>query len=84
MEREKIMVTFSPDGKVAWKRGGEGIRVREFVETYPCKALKYLAGGGRGDELGEAVVSVIGGLYKLQEFNRQNLCGEDENLLQQI
>ena len=84
MEKEKIMVAFSPDGKVLWKRGGEGIRVSEFVETYPCKALRYLASGGRGDELGEAVVSAIGGLYKLQEFNRQNLCGEDDNLLQQI
>jgi len=83
MEREKIKVAIDTHGKVSWKRGGEGMRVQEFVETYPCKALRYVASGG-GDGLGEAVLNAIGGRSKLQEFNSINLCGEDENLIQQI
>jgi len=84
MEKERIKVTINEKGEVSWARGGNGLSVKEFVDTYPCKALKYLTGGGRPTKLGEAVLSTMGGLGKLQEFNREHLCGEEENLIQQV
>lgn len=84
MEKGRIKVTISDDGTVSWARGGEGISVREFVDSYPCQALRYLTGGGRSNQFGEAVLGALGGLANLQEFNRTYGCGEEENLIQQV
>lgn len=81
---ERIRVKLDEQGKVTWARGGDGLSVRDFVENYPCKALQVLTTGGRSNDLGEAVLSVVGGLGNLIEFNKQNLCGADENMLQQV
>lgn len=80
---ERIKVSLTETGKINWTRGGSGISVRDFVESYPCKALKHLASGA-SDDLAEAVISVIGGKGNLIEFNKQNLCGEDDGVLQQV
>jgi hypothetical protein len=82
---ERIRVTLNDQGQINWTKGGSGIPVKEFVKTYPCKSLHYLAAdGGVYTKLGQAILSTIGGSGNLIEFNRQNLCGEADNLLQQI
>jgi len=80
----KMKVNVDDHGKISWNRGGEGMSTREFVETYPCLAIKFLCGGGLSTDLGDSLLSAMGGRGKLQEFNRNNLCGEAENLIQQI
>jgi len=80
MERGRVRVNLNEDGTIVWNRGGEGLSVKEFVETYPCEALRYLTGGGLSTHLGEALLSAIGGRGKLQEFNRVHDCGEDKEV----
>lgn len=84
MERGRIRVNLDSKGNVTWNRGGDGMNLKDFVENYPCKALKFLAGGGLSTKLGGPLLSTIGGRGKLLEFNRKNMCGEEDNLLQEI
>ena len=84
MERGRIGVKLDEQGAVTWNRASDGMSLKDFVANYLCKALKFLAGGGTSTELGDPLLSVMGGRGKLQEFNRDNLCGEEENLIQQI
>lgn len=84
MVKERIRVEVDAKGNVNWARGGPGIPVHQFVEKYPCKALRIIASGGFGTDLGEAILSTIGGAHKLVEFNRTHLCGEDDGILEQV
>ena len=84
MERPRIRINLGENGKITWNRGGEGLSVRDFVDQHPCEAMEFLTGGGMSTELGDPLLSTIGGRGKLQEFNKQHGCGQEENLIQQI
>jgi hypothetical protein len=84
MTIERIRVNVDADGAIHWQRGGDGMSVKGFVDGHSCKALDYLAGGGMSTQLGEAILSTMGGRGKLQWFNREHDCGVEENLIQQI
>jgi hypothetical protein len=79
----KITVSLDDQGNVSWSRGGSGMTVREFVEKFPCKALKQIEGGDVSG-LADAIISTIGGAGKLIEFNHKHLCGADDGVLQQV
>ena len=81
---ERIRITVHEQGQINWSRGGVGMTVKEFVEQFPCEAIKIVSSHGLLTELGEALVSTIGGSGKLIEFNRMHMCDGDEGKLQQI
>lgn len=84
MRKERIKVTVDESGQVIWTRGGSGISVKEFIEKYPCEALKSLRSNGTFTDFGQAIVGAIGGLGNLVEFNKLHNCGEDDSNLNQI
>jgi hypothetical protein len=87
---ERIRITVGGTGQVGWSRGGNGMSTREFVENYPCKALKILTSEEHPDprtgatDLLEAIISAVGGAGNLIEFNNYHMCGADDGILGQI